>query len=38
VKVFPTEYKRALGEIYAKKMAKPETLAAANKMPAKAVH
>jgi len=38
VKVFPTEYKRALGEIYAKKMAKPETLAAANKKPAKAVH
>jgi glutamate synthase (NADPH/NADH) large chain/glutamate synthase (ferredoxin) len=38
VKVFPTEYKRALGEIYAKKLAKPETLAAANKKPAKAVH
>ena len=38
VKVFPTEYKRALGEIYAKKMAQPEALAAVNKKPAKAVH
>ena len=38
VKVFPTEYKRALGEIYARKMAQTETVAAAKKKPAKAVH
>ena len=38
VKVFPTEYKRALGEIYARKMAQTETVAATKKKPAKAVH
>jgi glutamate synthase (NADPH/NADH) large chain/glutamate synthase (ferredoxin) len=38
VKVFPTEYKRALGEIYAKKMAQSEASVAATKKPAKAVH
>jgi glutamate synthase (NADPH/NADH) large chain/glutamate synthase (ferredoxin) len=38
VKVFPTEYKRALGEIFARKMAQTETVAAAKKKPAKAVH
>jgi glutamate synthase (NADPH/NADH) large chain/glutamate synthase (ferredoxin) len=38
VKVFPTEYKRALGEIYAKQMAKAEASVAVTKKPAKAVH
>jgi glutamate synthase (NADPH/NADH) large chain/glutamate synthase (ferredoxin) len=38
VKVFPTEYKRALGEIYAKKMAQSEASVAVTKKPAKAVH
>jgi glutamate synthase (NADPH/NADH) large chain/glutamate synthase (ferredoxin) len=38
VKVFPTEYKRALGEIFARKMAQTEIVTAAKKKPAKAVH
>lgn len=38
VKVFPTEYKRALGEIYAKQMAKAEASVVVTKKPAKAVH
>jgi glutamate synthase (NADPH/NADH) large chain/glutamate synthase (ferredoxin) len=38
VKVFPTEYKRALGEIFARKMAQTESVTAAKKKPAKAVH
>ena len=37
VKVFPTEYKRALGEIYAKQMAKAAASVAVTKKPAKAV-
>ena len=38
VKVFPTEYRRALGEIYAKQMAKTAASSAVTKKPAKAVH